>query len=198
MLSPGTRLQHVSVFCASSQKVDQAYLEAARSLGKILARNNIAVNYGGGATGLMGSLADAMLKENGQIFGIIPEFMVEAGWAHTSVNQIIVEDMHQRKKKLRENVDAIITLPGGVGTLEELLEMITLKQLGQIVVPIIIINTNNYYEHLLSFLEKMIREKFMRDVHRNIWSVTDDPERVIEAINNAPDWDGSAIKIAPV
>jgi len=194
----GTTLQYVSVFCASSQKVDQDYLEAARSLGKILARNRIAVNYGGGATGLMGSLADAILQENGQIYGIIPEFMVEAGWAHPGVNQIIVEDMHQRKKKLREKVDAIITLPGGVGTLEELLEMITLKQLGQISVPIIIINTNNYYEHLLSFLEKMIRERFMRDVHRNIWSVTDDPSKVIETINNAPGWDGSAIKIAPV
>jgi len=194
----GTTLQYVSVFCASSQKVDQDYLEAARSLGKILARNRIAVNYGGGATGLMGSLADAILQENGQIYGIIPEFMVEAGWAHPGVNQIIVEDMHQRKKKLREKVDAIITLPGGVGTLEELLEMITLKQLGQISVPIIIINTNNYYEHLLSFLEKMIRERFMRDVHRNIWSVTDDPSKVIETINNAPGWDESAIKIAPV
>ncbi len=146
----------------------------------------------------MGSLADAILAENGQIFGIIPEFMVKAGWAHPGVHQIIVEDMHQRKKKLREGIDAIITLPGGVGTLEELLEMITLKQLGQIIVPIIIINTSNYYEHLLSFLEKMIREKFMRDVHRNIWSVTDDPASVIETINNAPDWDGSAIKIAPV
>ena len=193
----GTTLQHVSVFCASSQKVDQVYLEAARSLGKILAREKITINYGGGATGLMGNLADAVLEENGQIFGIIPEFMVEAGWAHPGVKQIIVEDMHQRKKKLREGVDAIITLPGGVGTLEELLEMITLKQLGQIIVPIIIINTGNYYEHLLSFLEKMIRERFMRDVHRNIWSVTDDPSSVIETINNAPDWDGSAIKIAP-
>jgi len=191
-------IRQVSVFCASSQKVDQVYIEAARSLGKILAQNGISVYYGGGATGLMGSLADAILQENGLIYGIIPEFMVEAGWAHTGVNQVIVEDMHERKKKLREHVDAIITLPGGVGTLEELLEMITLKQLGQIIIPIIIINTNDYYKDLLVFLEKMIREKFMRDVHRNIWSVTDDPASVLATIQNAPDWDASAIKIAPV
>ena len=190
-------IQQVSVFCASSQKVDQVYLKAAYNLGKILAHNHIATLYGGGAAGLMGKLADAILEEKGIIHGVIPAFMVNAGWAHPAVHQVVVKDLHQRKKKLLEKTDAIITLPGGVGTLEELLEMITLKQLGQITIPIIIVNINNFYDHLLSLLEQMIHEKFMRDIHRRLWSVTDNPENVLEAISTAPGWDGSAIKYAP-
>ena len=190
-------IRQVSVFCASSQKVNPVYLQAAYSLGKILAENHISVYYGGGAVGLMGRLADSMLEEHGIIYGVIPRFMVDAGWAHPAVSQIIVEDMHQRMKKLLENTDAIITLPGGVGTLEELLEMITLKQLGQITIPIVIVNINGFYDHLLAFLEQMIRERFMRDIHRRLWSVTDRPGQVIDAIASAPGWDGSAIKYAP-
>jgi uncharacterized protein (TIGR00730 family) len=190
-------IQQVSIFCASSQKVSPVYLQAAYSLGKILAKNNVTVYYGGGAFGLMGRLADAMLEEQGHIYGIIPEFMVDAGWAHPTVEQIIVRDMHQRKRKLLDKSEAVIALPGGVGTLEELLEMITLKQLGQVTIPIIIVNINNFYDYLLSFLEKMITEKFMRDIHRNLWTVTDQPGKVLEAIYKAPGWDASAIKYAP-
>ena len=190
-------IRQVSVFCASSQKVSTIYLQAAYRLGKILTQNNISVYYGGGAVGLMGRLADAILEEKGIICGIIPRFMVDAGWAHPSVPQVVVEDMHQRKKKLLENTDAIIALPGGIGTLEELLEMMTLKQLGQMTLPVVIVNINGFYYHLLAILEQMIREKFMRDIHRKLWSVTDNPEKVLDAIVAAPDWDASAIKYAP-
>jgi len=190
--------QRVSVFCASSNKVDKIYFDAARKLGLALAEHGIAANYGGGGVGLMGTLADTMMEAGGSIRGIIPEFMVDQGWNHPFVkDMLIVKDMHERKKKLTENIDAFIALPGGVGTLEELLEMMTHKQLGQLLAPIIIINTNQFYYPFLEMLRKMVKEKFMREVHQDIWQVIEDPNDVIKAIENSPVWDGSAIKYAP-
>ena len=190
--------RRVSVFCASSAKVNGCYLEAAHQLGQVLTEAGIAANYGGGAVGLMGSLADSMLSAGGSIRGIIPRFMVEQGWNHRALKDIlIVSDMHERKKRLAEEIDAIIALPGGVGTLEELLEMITLKQLGQVLVPIIILNTNNFYDPFLELLDRMVEEQFMREIHRDIWTVVEKPGQVLDAIDNAPEWDGSAIKYAP-
>ncbi len=189
----------VSVFCASSAKVNGEYLKAASRLGKVLAYEGIAVNYGGGAVGLMGAMANSVMDCEGSIRGIIPQFMVDQGWNHPGVeDMVIVKDMHERMKKLIIDVDAFITLPGGVGTLEELLEMISHKQLGQILQPIIIVNTNNFFAPFLQMLDKMVDEKFMRPVHKDIWTVVEHPEEVITAINSAPDWDGSAIKYAPV
>ena len=125
--------RRVSVFCASSNKVDKIYFDATRKLGLTLAEHGIAANYGGGGVGLMGKLADTMLEAGGSIRGIIPQFMVDQGWNHPLVKDMfIVKDMHERKKRLTENIDAFIALPGGVGTLEELLEMMTHKQLGQV------------------------------------------------------------------
>ena len=188
----------VSVFCASSAKVDPVYFNAADRLGKILAANKVAANYGGGGVGLMGKLADSMMEAGGSIRGIIPGFMVDQGWLHTGLKDVlIVKDMHERAKRLIEDIDGFIALPGGVGTLEELLEMITLKQLGQVLAPIVIVNTNHFFELFLKLLEKMVNERFMREIHTDIWSVVDEPEEVMAAIRNAPVWDGSAIKYAP-
>jgi len=189
-------ISKVTVFCASSQKIDPIYSKDAVELGEILAHNKIEVFYGGGAIGLMGSLADTMLKNGGHITGIIPGFMIEQGWGHKGVDHIIVSDMHERKKILAD-ADAIIALPGGVGTLEELLEMITLKQLGKLLVPIIILNTNGFFDPLLEMFQQMIEQQFMKEIHRRIWTIINKPSEVLEAINNAPDWDGSAIKYAP-
>jgi uncharacterized protein (TIGR00730 family) len=190
--------QRVSVFCASSNKVDKIYFDAARKLGLALAEHGIAANYGGGGVGLMGTLADTMMEAGGSIRGIIPEFMVDQGWNHPLVkDMLIVKDMHERKKKLTENIDAFIALPGGVGTLEELLEMMTHKQLGQLLAPIIIINTNQFFDPFLEMLRKMVEERFMREVHQDIWQVIEDPNDVIKAINRSPVWDGSSIKYAP-
>jgi hypothetical protein len=190
-------ISSVSVFCASSQKVDPVYFHDTIELGEILAKNHISVMYGGGAIGLMGCLADTILKNGGKITGIIPQFMLEQGWGHVKADHIVVDSMHERKKKLAENVDAIIALPGGVGTMEELLEMITLKQLGKLLVPIVILNTNGFFNPLLSLFEQMIEQHFMRDIHRNLWSTTNKPSEIMDAIRNAPEWDGSAIKYAP-
>lgn len=190
--------RRVSIFCASSAKVNGEYLEAASDLGQILAGAGIAVNYGGGAVGLMGALADSMLSAGGSVRGVIPEFMVEQGWNHTGVeDMVVVSDMYERMKVIKKDIDAYIALPGGVGTLEELLEMITHKQLGQVLQPIIIVNTNNFFAPLFEMLDKMVDEKFMREIHKDIWTVVDRPDQVLQAIQNAPGWDGSAIKYAP-
>jgi uncharacterized protein (TIGR00730 family) len=189
-------ISRVTVFCASSQKVDSIYLKDAIELGKIFAGNKIEVLYGGGAVGLMGSLADTMLKNGGKITGIIPRFMIEQGWGHPGVDHIIVSDMHERKKKLADT-NAVIALPGGVGTLEELLEMITLKQLGKLLVPVIILNTNGFFDPLLEMFRQMIEQQFMRDIHRRMWTVIGRPSEVMNAIKSAPGWNGTAIKYAP-
>ena len=188
----------ISVFCASSAKVDAVYFEAAGRLGKFLSEKMVAVNYGGGEVGLMGKLADTMMSLGGSIRGIIPEFMVEQGWNHPDLEDlVVVRDMHERMKKINEGIDAYVALPGGIGTMTELLETITMKQLGQILLPIVIINTNRFFDTFLRMMEEMVNEHFMRDIHTDIWSVVNEPEEVLEAIQNATGWDGSKIKYAP-
>lgn len=192
-------LGKVCVFCASSPKVDKKYLLDAELMGREFARNKIHVVYGGGAVGLMGKLADSIMEEGGMITGIIPGFMRQMKWAHNRIPELIeVADMQERKNLMIKGVDAVVALPGGVGTLEELTEVITLKQLGQFFAPVIIVNTNGFYDHLLDFFEKMIEENFMRNLHKDIWKVVKKPSDVLTAINNSVPWDASAIKHAAV
>jgi len=147
----------------------------------------------------MGRIADTALEMGGSIKGIIPVFMKEMEWAHKDVkDMVLVRDMHERKYRLKKDIDAIITLPGGVGTLEELMEFISLKQLGQFSKPIIIVNTNGFYDPLLELLARMISQKFMRDAHSDIWTVVADPSEVMDAINDSVPWDSEAIKFAAV
>lgn len=162
------------------------YYKATRQLGAILAKNNISVIYGGGAIGLMGALAEEILKLNGQIEGVIPEFMMKVEWGNRNVKKMtIVKDMHERKKLLIKNTDAIIALPGGTGTLEELIEVISMKRLGILTKPVIIINTDGFYDGLISFFEKMIKEKFIRTKHRRIWTILEHPRDIIPGIHNS-------------
>lgn len=182
------------VFCASSSKVDEMYFNTARQLADVCVDHNIHVMYGGGALGLMGALADRIIERRGKITGIIPDFMKALEWAHSEVTElIVVEDMRERKKRMVENIDAVVALPGGVGTLEELLEVITLKQLGRFHKPIIIVNTNGFYNSLLKLFDEMIEKKFMHDLNRHIWSVVNNSDEVIGAIENSKKWDSSAI-----
>ena len=192
-------IKRVAVFCASSPGIGEVYFDMAERLGKNLAENKIAVNFGGGSVGLMGRMADVMLEKGGEITGYIPVFMKEMHWAHPNVkDMILVRDMHERKYRIIKNVDAVIVLPGGVGTMDELMEVITLKQLGQFTKPIVILNTNNFYEPLFSLLNKMIIEKFMRDIHEDIWAIVQEPEEVVDAIHKSPPWDEEALKFAAV
>ena len=189
-------MKKVSVYCASSTQIAECYKAEAYRLGEILAGNNVCCLYGGGSVGLMGELSKAMLKNGGTITGIIPQFMVDRGWVNKNVRQIVVNSMHERKKLLLEEVDAAIALPGGCGTLDELLETITLKQLGIFVKPIIILNTNHYFDPLLEMLKKGVEEKFMRNEHLRMWSVVERAEDILPAIEKAPEWGKEAVGMA--
>jgi uncharacterized protein (TIGR00730 family) len=189
----------ICVYCASSNKVDKAYFDATQKLAEDIAARGITLVYGGGSAGLMGCLADTVLKNNGQAIGILPRFMEKVEWGHKGLTQLtLVKDMHERKKLLIKDIDGVVALPGGCGTLEELMEVITLKRLGKFTKPIIILNTNGFYNHLKMLLDKMIKEHFMRAEHGEIYQFVNLPEEVIPAIENAPNWDSSAIKFAAV
>ncbi|QMW01541.1 LOG family protein [Spirosoma foliorum] len=187
----------VCVYCASSNQVAPIYFEAVDQLAINLVNHQATVIYGGGGIGLMGRLADSVLSRGGRIVGIMPEFMRTVEWAHKGVNEFrFVDDMHERKKAFLDGTDALIALPGGCGTLEELLEAITLKRLGLFTKPILILNTNRFYDPLIAMLERCIDENFMAPVHRQMWTVIDNPSQAIEAIQQAPIWDAEAIKFA--
>ena len=189
----------ICIYCASSAKIDEIYFDATERLAKILVNSKVQVIYGGGGPGLMGKLADTVLAQGGQIKGIMPQFMNEVEWAHKSVTDIeFTKTMHERKAKFLENIDALIALPGGTGTLEELLEAITLKRLGQFTKPIIILNTNGYYDPLIQMLERCVEEKFLRPIHAEMWTFVHQPEEVMSAINQSMEWDENAISFAAV
>lgn len=189
----------ICVYCASSAKIDEIYFEATERLAKILVNSKVQVIYGGGGHGLMGKLADTVLAQGGQIKGIMPQFMNEVEWAHKKVTDFeFTNTMHERKAKFLENIDTLIALPGGPGTLEELLEAITLKRLGQFTKPIIILNTNGYYDPLIQMLERCVEEKFLRPIHAEMWTFVNQPEEVMSAINQSMEWDENAISFAAV
>jgi uncharacterized protein (TIGR00730 family) len=175
----------ICVFAASSSRVNDEFNKAASRLGELLAREGMEVVFGGGGIGLMGKLADAIKENNGRITGVIPSFMEEEGWSHKGIDGMIVtEDMSERKKRLFAMSDAVVALPGGVGTLEELTEAITLKQLSLFDGPIIILNTLGFYNSLLDFFDKMVENQFLRKEHKGIWQVANTPEEVIIALKN--------------
>lgn len=187
--------KEVVVYCASSAEIDQLYFDAASQLGALLAMNGITCINGAGRDGLMGALNDAVLKNGGRVKGIIPQFMIDAGWGHDHLTEtIITETIHERKAAMARSADAVIALPGGIGTLEELAEIITWRQLGLYKKPVIILNVNNYYQPLISFLEKMISEKFMKEVYRELWQVATSPGAAVDLIRNTPDWNFDCTK----
>ena len=157
------QINSVCVYSASSTKIDEVYFNAARQLGQLLAKRRIRLINGAGSIGLMRSVADAVLENGGEVTGVIPKFMVEQGWHHTGLSKLVeVESMHERKQLMADLSDAVIALPGGCGTLEELLEIITWKQLGLYLNPIVILNTNGFFDPLLDMLTRAIDENFMR------------------------------------
>lgn len=193
------QINSVCVYSASSTKIDEVYFNAARQLGQLLAKRRIRLINGAGSIGLMRSVADAVLENGGEVTGVIPKFMVEQGWHHTGLSKLIeVESMHERKQLMADLSDAVIALPGGCGTLEELLEIITWKQLGLYLNPIVILNTNGFFDPLLDMLTRAIDENFMRRQHGEIWHVATTPEEAVELIYTVPVWDESIRKFAAI
>lgn len=173
----------VCIFAASSSRTDVEFARAASRLGRLLAGEHFDIVYGGGGIGLMGKLADAVLEAGGKITGIIPSFMKEEGWGHPGINEMIVsENMGDRKKRIFDMADAVVALPGGMGTLEELTEAITLKQLSLFHGRVIILNTLGYYDPLFSFIDNMVAGNFLRKEHKGIWEVAGTPEEVLSIL----------------
>lgn len=176
-------IQSVCIYCASSAGIDTVYVKDAEKLGTLLGQRNIHVINGAGSIGLMRIVSDATIKAGGAVTGIIPHFMIENGWCHNGLTELIrTETMHERKQLMANLSDAAIALPGGYGTLEELLEIITWRQLGLYQKPVIVLNTNNYYDPLLEMLGRATREKFIRPEQACLWQIAKTPEEVIKIL----------------
>ncbi len=183
----------ICVYAASSPQAAPHYHDAARQFGETLADNGCSIVYGGGSQGLMGALADGALSRGGEVVGILPKFMADLEWGHPGLTHLdLVEDMRERKHKLLTGSDAVVALPGGCGTLEELFEAITLKRLGLYFNPIVLLDTHGFYAPLQVFLQKVITEKFLNPEHAAMWSLVDTPADVLPAIRTTPAWRADA------
>ena len=192
-------IKNICVYSASSTKIDSIYFEAAEELGKILAQKHINLINGAGCLGLMCRISDAALAAGGTVTGVIPRFMVEQGWQHPGLTELIeTEDMHTRKQTMARLSDGVIALPGGCGTLEELLEIITWKQLGLYLNPIVVLNTEGFYNPLLKMLEHAAEEHFMRPAHLDIWKVASSPAEALDLLYSTPLWDKEVRKFAAI
>jgi uncharacterized protein (TIGR00730 family) len=189
----------ICVYAASSSHCDPAYHSAARHLGHLIAAAGCSLVYGGGSTGSMGAVADGALSAGGEVIGILPRFMADLEWGHPGLTELqLVEDMRERKHRLLTGADAVVALPGGCGTLEELFEAITLKRLGLYFNPIILLDTGGYWKPLTDFLDRVIDERFMNPEHRSMWQRVAEPADVLPAIRATPRWIENARDYAAV
>ena len=190
-------LQSVCVYCSSSNRASAIYLDAAARLGRILAENGITIVYGGSSLGSMGRLAAAALEAGGKVIGVLPRFMDELEWGHRALTELrVVDDMHERKRVMLELSGAAIALPGGCGTLEELLEAITWKRLGLYFGPVVLVNVNGFFDPCIELLNRCVDERFMDEKHRAMWSVAEGSESVMETLRAAGEWSRDARNFA--
>lgn len=193
------KIASVCVYSASSTKIDPVYFDTAYELGTLLGQQHIRLINGAGNMGLMSAVSDAALAAGGEVTGVIPRFMVEQGWHHTGLTRLVeVESMHERKKMMADLSDAVIALPGGCGTLEELLEIITWKQLGLYLNPVVILNVKGYFDPLLAMLQRAVEENFMRTQHGSIWHVAKTVREAVELVHTVPLWNVSIRKFAAI
>lgn len=192
-------IKNVCVYSASSTKIAPVYFAVAEELGRLLASKGINLINGAGSIGLMGTTSNAALAAGGTVTGVIPRFMVEQNWHHNGLTQLIeTETMHERKQLMAEMSDGVIALPGGCGTMEELLEIITWKQLGLYLKPIIILNVQGFYDPLLEMLQRAIDGNFMRPEHRAIWLVATSAQEAIDLLQTTPWWNKNVRKFAAI
>lgn len=179
----------ICVYAASSAQVHPEFQAAAFALGEHIARAGHSLVYGGGSTGLMGAVAEGALTRGGEVIGILPKFMADLEWGHPGLTELqLVEDMRERKHRLLTDSDAVVALPGGCGTLEELFEAITLKRLGLYFNPIVLLNTRSYYAPLQAFMRQVVDEKFMNAEHIAMWSLVEAVDAVLPEILATPKW----------
>ncbi len=167
------KIQSICVYCGSSNRISDTFRRTAQDLGFFLAENNLDMVFGGGNVGLMGVTADAALEKGGKVIGFIPEFLDDLEGGHRKITELhVVKSMHERKQMMFERSDGFIILPGGLGTLDEMFEVMTWKQIGLHKKPIVIYDPQGYYGHLVQgFFEKMIEEKFAREEDRRLFTV---------------------------
>jgi len=176
-------MKSVCVYCGSSDKMHQDYLEAARQMGAALAERDLQLLYGAGRTGLMGALADGALEAGGEVIGIIPAIFNTPQLAHRGLTRLeVVESMHQRKTRLAELADAFIALPGGYGTFEEFFEILTWAQIGLHSKPIGLLNSHHYFDPLLAMVEHARAEGFIYDEHRALFTWAESPAVLLDAL----------------
>lgn len=191
--------KRVTVYAASSHALSPKYFEVASRLGQALAQSGHPVVYGGGGTGLMGAMADAALAAGGEVHGVIPEFLTTLEKGHQGLTSMeVVPNMRIRKERMLEDSVAVVTLPGGCGTFEEVFEAMTLKRLGQYFGPILLVNTDGYYDKLIEFLRHSVQEKFMNQAHLDLWHTVQAPEDVPEALRTIEPWSADALSFASV
>lgn len=176
-------IESICVFCGSSPGSDPEFAGAARNLGALLAKRGIRLVYGGGNVGLMGQVAESCLQSGGDVVGVIPKGLAELELAHKGLTEIhVVASMHERKALMNELAGAFVSLPGGIGTLEEMFETLTWSQLGIQQKPCALLNVAGYFDRLRAFLDHMVEKRFLLAEHRELLLVDDDPERLLEAL----------------
>ena len=174
-------MKSIAVYCGSSPGKNPAYMIAAMSLGRVLADRNITLVYGGGSVGLMGILARAVVEQGGNVIGVIPKAIAKMEVAYTDLQDLrIVDDMHSRKALMADLADAFIALPGGLGTVEELMEILTWSQLGFHQKPAGILNIAGFFDPMLAFLERLSEEEFIAPEHKSMLMVENSPEGLLQ------------------
>jgi len=197
--SPPTGVKRVTVYASSSDALAESYYDAAARLGTVLGQAGVEVVYGGGGVGLMRAMADHALAAGAHVHGVIPHFLNTVEHGHKNLSRLeVVDDMRERKHRMLVNSDAVVSLPGGSGTFEEVFEVLTLKRLGDFPGPVVLVNTNHYFDRLVDFLEHSVRENFMSEIHLKMWSLVDEPEAVFEAMHSASKWGREAREYAAV
>ncbi len=180
-------MKRICVFTGSSPGTRPEYADTARKLGELLVKENIQLVYGGGDVGLMGIVANTVMREGGEAIGVIPEFLAKKEIAHNELTELhVVKSMHERKAMMSELSDGFIAMPGGIGTFEELFEIMTWRQLGVQVKPCALLNVCGYYNLLLQQLEHAVNEKFLKPMHREMLIVSEDPVELIDKMRAQP------------
>ncbi|MBV6519849.1 MAG: TIGR00730 family Rossman fold protein [Candidatus Brocadia sp.] len=176
-------IKRICVFCGSRRGARPEYTAAARQLGKVMVAQGIGLVYGGGSIGLMREIADAVLREKGEVIGVIPHALVSKEFAHAGLTELrVVSSMHERKAMMAELSDAFIAMPGGFGTFDELFEILTWAQLGLHTKPIGLLNTDGYFDLLLAFIQHVLKERFIQTKHRRLIMTSHDPEKLLAEI----------------